>query len=198
MEAALDVAAAALFAAAVLPQLTGIAAHEWLGLVALAALLMHLSASLAALAGLLRAARRGFLLAVARVALDTALFVALVACAVSGVLVSATVLPTFGLFAPGYFVWDPLHAASAKVLLALVLVHAVSHAGKLTGFLKTRRFKGASRVTPSETGLDKGASCCARGHARTIVQAVGGPLFSRITPMRLARFVVAPVSWRFS
>lgn len=141
-KAALDAVAAALFAVAVLPQLTGIAAHEWLGLVALAALLMHLSASLAALAGLLRAARRGFLLAVARVALDTALFVALVACAVSGVLVSATVLPTFGLFAPGYFVWDPLHAASAKVLLALVLVHAVSHAGKLTGFLKTRRFKG--------------------------------------------------------
>lgn len=65
-------------------------------------------------------------------------------CVVSGVFVSATVLSAFGLFAPGYFVWDPLHAASAKVLLALVLVHAVSHAGKLTGFLKTRRFKGGT------------------------------------------------------
>lgn len=89
----LDATAAALFAAAVLPQLTGVAAHEWIG---------------------------------------------------SAALVSATVLPAFGLFAPGYFVWDPLHAASAKVLLTLVLVHAVSHAGKLAGFLKARQFRGAA------------------------------------------------------
>lgn len=141
-KAALDVAAAALFAAAVLPQLTGIAAHEWLGIVALVALLAHLAARLDALAGLCRAAARRSFLALARVALDAALFLTLAVCAVSGVLVSATVLPTFGLFAPGYFAWDPLHAASAKVLLALVLVHAVSHAGKLTGFLKVRRFRG--------------------------------------------------------
>lgn len=136
--------AAVFFAVAVLPQLTGIAAHEWLGIVALVALFAHLAARLDALAGLCRAAARRSFLALARVALDTALFLTLVVCAVSGVLVSATVLPTFGLFAPGYFVWDPLHAASAKVLLALVLVHAVSHAGKLTGFLKARRFKGGA------------------------------------------------------
>ena len=139
-------AAAALFAAVVLPQLTGIAAHEWLGIVALAALLAHLAASLDALACLCRAAARGSLLALARATLDAALFLALAACAVSGALVSATVLPAFGLFAPGYFVWDPLHAASAKVLLALVLVHAVSHAGKLAGFLKAQQSRdGAGR-----------------------------------------------------
>lgn len=138
---ALDAVAAVFFAVAVLPQLTGIAVHEWLGIVALSALLMHLSASLTALAGLSRAARRGSLLAVARIALDAALFIALAVCVVSGVFVSATVLSAFGLFAPGYFVWDPLHAASAKVLLALVLVHVASHAGKLTGFLKAQRFK---------------------------------------------------------
>ena len=134
----LDIAAAALFAAAVLPQFTGIAAHEWAGLGALAALLLHVAASLDALAGLGRATRRGSLLAVVRIALDAALFLALAVCVVSGALVSATVLPAAGLFAPGYFVWDPLHAASAKVLLALVLVHAVSHAGKLASMLKAK------------------------------------------------------------
>ena len=51
-------------------------------------------------------------------------------------LISATVLPMFGLFAPGYFMWNPLHAASAKVLLALVLVHVASHAGKLVALVK--------------------------------------------------------------
>ncbi len=143
-KAALDAVAAALFAVAVLPQLTGIAAHEWLGIAALVALLVHLAARLDALAGLCRAAAHRSFLALARVALDAALFLTLAVCAVSGALVSATVLPAFGLFAPGYFVWDPLHAASAKVLLALVLVHAVSHAGKLAGFLKTQQSRGGA------------------------------------------------------
>ena len=134
----LDIAAAALFAAAVLPQFTGIAAHEWAGLGALAALLLHVAASLDALAGLGMAVRRGSLLAVVRIALDAALFLALAVCVASGALISATVLPAAGLFAPGYFVWDPLHAASAKALLALVLVHAVSHAGKLVRMLRAK------------------------------------------------------------
>ena len=51
---ALDAVAAVFFAVAVLPQLTGIAAHEWLGIVALVALLAHLAARLDALAGLCR------------------------------------------------------------------------------------------------------------------------------------------------
>lgn len=135
----LDIAAAALFAAAVLPQFTGTAAHEWAGLGALAALLLHVAASLDALAGLGRAARRGSHgLASFALRSTAALFLALAVCVVSGTLVSATVLPAAGLFAPGYFVWDPLHAASAKVLLALVLVHAASHAGKLAGMLKAK------------------------------------------------------------
>ena len=120
---ALDIAAAVLATVAVLPQITGIAAHEWLGLVALVAFLLHLAASLNALSSLLKAARFGSALAVA-------------VCVVSGVLISATVLPIFGLFAPGYFIWNPLHAASAKILLALVLVHVASHAGKLVALVK--------------------------------------------------------------
>lgn len=136
MKLVLDVAAAVLLVAAILPQSTGIAAHEWAGLAVMAALLLHLSVSAQALGGLLCAAKKGAALAVARIALDAALFVALAVCVVSGMLISATVLPALGLFAPGYFLWDPLHAASAKVLLALILVHAASHAGKLAGMLK--------------------------------------------------------------
>ena len=133
---ALDIAAAVLATVAVLPQITGIAAHEWLGLAALVAFLLHLAASLNALSSLLKAARFGSALAVARIVLDAALFIAIAVCIVSGVLISATVLPMFGLFAPGYFIWNPLHAASAKVLLALVLVHVASHAGKLVALVK--------------------------------------------------------------
>ena len=134
----LDVAAAVLFAAAVLPQVTGVAAHEWLGIAAVAALLGHLAASVDVLAGLWRAAHRRSVLAVVCIALDLALFVMLAVCAVSGLLVSATVLQAFGMVAPGYFVWDPLHAASSKALLALVVVHATIHAGKLARLLHKR------------------------------------------------------------
>ena len=138
-------AAAVLFIVVALPQATGIAAHEWVGLAAMVALLLHVAASSVTLGGLARAAKKGEAMAVARIALDAALFVALAACVVSGVLVSATVLPAFGLFAPGYFVWDPLHAASAKVLLALVLVHAASHAGKMAGMLKGKAGDNGNR-----------------------------------------------------
>lgn len=134
----LDIVAAVLFAAAVLPQLTGVAPHEWLGIVAVAALLVHLAASVDALARLRCAASRRSMFAIVRVALDLAMFVALAVCAVSGVLVGATVLQVFGMVAPGYFVWGPLHAASSKVLLALVVAHAASHAGKLTGLLRKK------------------------------------------------------------
>lgn len=137
-KAALCIVAGVAFVVAVLPRTTGISVHEWIGLVALAVLLAHVAASLDALAGLACAVRKGSLLAAARIALDVALFIALAICVVSGALISATVLPTFGLVAPGYFLWDPLHAASAKVLLTLVLVHAVGHAGKLVRILKAR------------------------------------------------------------
>ena len=43
------------------------------------------------------------------------------ACAVSGIMVSGDVLRAFGWYAEGYYFWDPLHAVSAKVLLALAV-----------------------------------------------------------------------------
>ena len=58
-----------------------------------------------------------------RLALDALIVVALAVVFVSGVMVSGAVLPTFGLYAQGYYFWDPLHAVSAKVLLALLLIH---------------------------------------------------------------------------
>jgi hypothetical protein len=47
---------------------------------------------------------------------------------ISGIMVSRHVLPAFGLVAPGYFFWSPLHSLFAKLLLALLIVHVVVHA----------------------------------------------------------------------
>lgn len=41
-----------------------------------------------------------------------------------------------GLYADGYYFWDPLHAIAAKALLALLLVHVVAHWRWLVGFFK--------------------------------------------------------------
>ena len=57
--------------------------------------------------------------------LNGALLVSLAFCVVSGAMVSGTLLPSLGFYATGYYFWGPLHALSAKVLLAALLVHIV-------------------------------------------------------------------------
>ncbi|WP_417134068.1 DUF4405 domain-containing protein, partial [Rubneribacter badeniensis] len=77
--------------------------------------------------------------AAGRAVLNGLIVVALAACAVSGAMVSGAVLPALGLYARGYFFWDPLHAASAKVLLALLLVHLALNVGAVVRAVRARR-----------------------------------------------------------
>lgn len=97
------------------PSMTGIGLHEWLGLGVLVVFFVHVAVALA------RKPRAGNLM------VDVLVLVALAVVAVSGLMVSGAVLPAFGFYAEGYYFWDPLHAISAKVLLALLLVHVVAH-----------------------------------------------------------------------
>lgn len=122
-----DATVLALYVLAANPAVTGIPLHEWVGLGAMVVLVVHCASSATLLPSLLRpgAKRAGRM---GRFALDAALLVAVALCAVSGVMVSGDVLPTLGLYAEGYYFWDPLHAFAAKMLLALVLVHLVIHA----------------------------------------------------------------------
>lgn len=109
-----DAAVLAVYLLAANPLVTGIPLHEFLGLGAFTVMGAHIVASGAGLAG---RGRPG------RIALNAVLLLSLSACAVSGVMVSGTVLPALGLCAEGYHFWDPLHALAAKVLLAALLVH---------------------------------------------------------------------------
>ncbi len=62
--------------------------------------------------------------------LNGALLVALAFCVVSGAMVSGTLLPSLGFYATGYYFWGPLHALSAKVLLAApARPYCLAHAG---------------------------------------------------------------------
>lgn len=112
---AIDLIALLVYLVVATPAITGIGLHEWLGLGVLVVFFVHIAAALA---------RK---LRVGNFVLDVLILVVLATATVSGLMVSGAVLPTFGLYAEGYYFWDPLHAISAKVLLALLLVHVVAH-----------------------------------------------------------------------
>ena len=137
----IDAAALALYVVVSLPTLTGVAPHEWLGLAVAVVLVVHLaqhlgqvasSARRAATGGAARAARTG------RTVLALMLAVALAVVLVSGLMVSGAVLPALGLYAEGYYFWNPLHAVSAKVLLALLLIHLFINARVAWGLWRNR------------------------------------------------------------
>ena len=100
-----DIVLLALYLVAANPALTGVPFHEYLGAGIFVLMVAHVVASGEGLGG------RGRW--------------ALAFCVVSGAMVSGTLLPSLGFYATGYYFWGPLHALSAKVLLAALLVHIV-------------------------------------------------------------------------
>lgn len=130
------------------PALTGIGVHEWLGIAAFVAFVAHAAQHGDWVAETARTAfARPSLGRTGHFVLDALIVVAFMTCTVSGVLVSGAVLPALGLYADGFFFWDPLHAASAKVLLALLVVHVVAHWRWIAGLFRGSRDK-RGRETP--------------------------------------------------
>ena len=124
-----DAVLAVLFIACELPGVTGVPAHEWLGIVLAVALLAHAGKRVITT---VKNARNA-----ARLVVDVVMLVTLAVCVVSGLIISGSVLPFFGYYATGYYFWSPLHAATATVLLAVLLVHAALNAGRVKSFLST-------------------------------------------------------------
>ncbi|WP_165055467.1 MULTISPECIES: DUF4405 domain-containing protein [unclassified Adlercreutzia] len=130
-----DIAMLAVYLVAANPAVTGIPLHEYLGLGAFLAMVLHITLSAGGLTG------RGH---GGRLALNAVLLVSLAVCAVSGVMVSGTVLPALGLYETGYFFWDPLHALSAKVLLAALLVHLVLRSPVAWAWIRRQRARASA------------------------------------------------------
>ncbi len=122
-----DAVVLAVYLLAANPSITGLAVHEWVGLGALFVLVTHLAMHWDWVAETLARAvhRRGVRLA--KVLLDVLLVLVFMVCCVSGAMVSGAILPALGLYAEGYWLWDPLHMASAKLLLALIIVHVAAN-----------------------------------------------------------------------
>ena len=124
---AVDAVALAAYLAAANPALTGVAVHEWLGIGVFVVFLVHCAMHAGAVGTALRDFGRIPWGAKGNLVLDALVLAAFMVVTVSGVLISGAVLPAFGLYAGGYYFWDPLHAIAAKALLALLLVHVVVH-----------------------------------------------------------------------
>lgn len=142
-----DIVLIAAFAVSLYPSFTGYAVHEWLGLVVAIAMLAHVVIRVAdfaktAVAGF-KAHRPGL---ISTAALDAATFVTLALCAVSGLLISGAVLPSMGLFADGYYIWNSLHSFSAKLLLALAVVHVVLSWPRVSAIIKAVRTGAPART----------------------------------------------------
>lgn len=129
------------------PAFTGVPFHEWAGIGVFLVFLVHTAQHLDVAADMVRGSfsakkpHRAW-----NVVLDVLIVVAFMVCTVSGLLISGSVLPALGLFADGYFFWNPLHAASAKLLLALLAVHVVVHLRMVFSLLKSGKDSaGASK-----------------------------------------------------
>lgn len=134
---AFDVVVLLLYLACANPAATGIPVHEWLGIAVLLVVVMHAAVGLG-----LFAKKRKTAWVWGSLVVDVCMAVALMLCFVSGLMISGTVLQTFGLYAEGYYFWDPLHATSAKAFLALLLVHIALHARMIAAGFKKSASKG--------------------------------------------------------
>ncbi len=134
-----DIAALLIYAVVANPVLTGISLHEWLGLGVFVVFLVHVAMHTDWVIDTCKAAfKQPSFARTGNVILDVMILVVFMVCMVSGLLVSGDVLPALGFFAEGYYFWGPLHAASAKFLLALLLVHVAVHWRWIVLFFKKK------------------------------------------------------------
>jgi hypothetical protein len=135
----IDVVALLLYLAAANPGITGLLLHEYLSLALLVVFVVHCAAHYDWVLAALR--RHAANADTANLVLDAVTLLVFAVVMVSGLMVSRFILPALGYVGEGYFFWNPLHSISAKVLLALLLVHVVVHWRWLASVLNRYRKK---------------------------------------------------------
>lgn len=139
----IDIVAAAVYLVAANPDVTGLAIHEWVSSGVFVVLVVHAAQHYDwIIETLKKSGERRTPARVGRLVLDILTVVTFMVVTVSGLMVSRFILPLFDLVAPGYFFWNPLHSISAKVLLALLVIHVVVNIGKVIAMIRSRDKSG--------------------------------------------------------
>lgn len=119
-----DLGIFAAFLTAMEPNLTGISIHEWLSVALGAAIVAHLLLHWKWITGVLaRFFRKLFHTSRLKFVVDLLLFIAFIGVVLSGLLISRSVLPTFGIEALRGGAWEALHRLTAQASLYLVALH---------------------------------------------------------------------------
>jgi hypothetical protein len=136
----IDIIAAVLYIVAANPTITGLLVHEWISLGVFVTFVVHTAQHCDWIIDTFKKLRHHPSIAtVGNLLLDSATVMVFMVVTVTGIMLSRHILPAFRLVASGYFFWNPLHSLSAKVLLALLIVHVVLHARWLWAFVKDFR-----------------------------------------------------------
>lgn len=119
------------------PAWTGLAVHEWMGLGLFLVFAVHIAQqndwALEVIKSKKDTISRSTIISFTMMFLLAIVFLTAM---VSGIMVSRYVLPTFSLYATGYFFWKPVHAVSSWVFLALLITHLALHFGWLVSVIK--------------------------------------------------------------
>jgi cytochrome b561 len=133
------------------PRTTGLPGHEWLGIVFVAVVGLHLLVNWRWIVATLRRVMAGdSRRARINAALNGALFLTMAVTLFSGLVISAVALPPFGLAPSNLRVWRPLHSLTASIALGLVGLHVGLNWDWIVGAVRKLRGRG---VVHSEAGI---------------------------------------------
>jgi cytochrome b561 len=128
------------------PDATGIPLHEWVGLVLILVLVVHLALNWTWIVG---ATRQMFARLPGEVRLnhilDSLLFVFMTLTMVSGVLVSRSALRTLGLTPRPDAFWDHVHGIFGNIVIVLVGVHVAMHVRWIVSKMQRNRRPAAGQ-----------------------------------------------------
>jgi hypothetical protein len=130
LKVAIDIIASVVYIICANPLVTGLAIHEWLSLGIVVVFIVHVAVNFDLVLSVFRAQRANAVrpyIDKLNLALNVALIICFMVVTVSGIMISNHILPTFGLYAQGYWLWMPVHTISAKVFLALLILHIALH-----------------------------------------------------------------------
>lgn len=135
------------FIAAYKPLATGFSVHEWLSLVLVAPILVHLVINWdwavrvsTSFSRQLRKMNR------VNLVVDIALFVSTVTAMLSGFMVSRVISEFLGFSAPAGLVWHTVHSVSADAVIAVALLHTALHWKWFVRVLRRRPARAARRA----------------------------------------------------
>ena len=136
IDACLLVAAMVVF----IPLITGIALHEWLGLVLFIVVVAHIFVHFdGIIVGFRSAACSHDVCRIVSSIFGTLSVFTFAVVIISGLAISGSILPALGFCSYGFFFWDSVHAIVAKLLLAFFIIHTVMNARKVISCVKRKR-----------------------------------------------------------